>query len=54
MHWLRVIARLKPGVTRDQTAAELAALAQRFAIAYPATDKGNSFPFRTSWLVASA
>ncbi|HEX4319908.1 MAG TPA: ABC transporter permease [Acidobacteriaceae bacterium] len=45
MHWLQVIARLKPGVTRDQTAAELAAIAQRLAIAYPATDKGNNFRF---------
>jgi len=45
MHWLAVIARLKPGVTRDQAAAELATLAKRLAIAYPATDKGNNFRF---------
>jgi predicted permease len=45
MHWLAVIARLKPGVTRDQAAAELSTLAQRLAIAYPATDKGNNFRF---------
>ncbi len=45
MHWLQVIARLKPGVSRTQAAAELGTLAQRFAAAYPATDKGNSFRF---------
>jgi predicted permease len=44
-HWLQVIARLNPGVTRDQAAAELATLAKRLAIAYPATDKGNNFRF---------
>jgi putative ABC transport system permease protein len=45
MHWLQVIARLKPGVSRRQAAAELETLAHRLAIAYPATDKGNNFPF---------
>jgi len=45
MHWLQVIARLKPGVSRTQAAAELNTLAQRFAAAYPATDKGNGFRF---------
>jgi predicted permease len=45
MHWLQVIARLKPGVSRKQAGAELETLAQRLAIAYPATDKGNKFPF---------
>jgi len=45
MHWLQVIARVKPGVSRSQAAAELNTLAQRLAAAYPATDKGNSFPF---------
>ena len=45
MHWLQVIARLKPGVSRKQAAAELGTLAQRLAIAYPATDKGSNFPF---------
>jgi len=43
MHWLQVVARLKPGVTRTQADAELGALAKRFAVAYPATDKGNGF-----------
>jgi predicted permease len=45
MHWLQVAARLKPGVTREQTAAELKTIAQRLAVAYPATDKGNNFLF---------
>jgi predicted permease len=45
MHWLAVIARLKPSVTRDQASAELATLAKRLAITYPATDKGNNFRF---------
>jgi putative ABC transport system permease protein len=45
MHWLQVIARLKPGVSRTQAGAELETIAQRFAIAYPATDKGNRFLF---------
>jgi predicted permease len=45
MHWLSVIARLKPGVSRTQAKAELDALASRLATAYPATDKGTGFLF---------
>jgi predicted permease len=44
-HWISVVARLKPGVTRAQAAAELNMLALRFASAYPATDKGGGFVF---------
>ncbi len=44
-HWLAVIGRLSPGVSRTQAAAELSILAQRFATAYPATDKGGGFRF---------
>ena len=44
-HWLAVFARLRPGVTRVQAAAELDTLAKRFALAYPKTDKDNSFVF---------
>jgi predicted permease len=47
-HYLIVVARLKPGVTRKQAAAELSTLASRFAQNYPATDKGISFPFEQS------
>ncbi len=44
-HWLQVAARLKPGVSREQAAAELGTIAQRLAAAYPATDKDNGFRF---------
>ncbi|HTB97483.1 MAG TPA: ABC transporter permease [Terracidiphilus sp.] len=44
-HWLAVVGRLNPGVTRTQTTAELKTLAQRFARDYPATDKGGGFVF---------
>jgi predicted permease len=44
-HWLQVVARLRAGATREQAGAELNTLAQSFASAYPATDKGNSFVF---------
>ena len=44
-HWLAVLGRLKPGVTRVQAAAELNTLAQRFAAANPKTDQGNRFSF---------
>ena len=44
-HWLAAIGRLNSGVSRTQAAAELGALAQRFAAAYPATDKGTGFRF---------
>ena len=42
-HWLAVVGRLKRGVTRSEASAELAALATRFATAYPDTDKGSGF-----------
>ena len=44
-HWLAVIGRLTPGVSRKQAAAELSTLARRFAAAYPGTDKGGGFRF---------
>jgi predicted permease len=44
-HWLSVVGRLKPGVTREQAAAELNLLSQRLAVAHPASDKGNRFLF---------
>jgi len=44
-HWLAVIARLNPGVSGPQAAAELKTLSQRFATAYPQTDKGGGFLF---------
>ena len=44
-HWLAVIGRLSPGVSRTQAAAELRTLAQRLAVAYPESDKGGGFRF---------
>lgn len=44
-HWLAVVGRLRPGVTRMKAKAELSTLAQRLALAYPKTDKGNDFVF---------
>src|SRR5579863_164267 len=42
-HWLSVVGRLKPGVSRSQAAAELGALAKSYEKSYPATDKDNGF-----------
>ena len=44
-HWLSVIGRDRPGVTRKDVAAELSTIAARLAASYPATDKGNHFVF---------
>ena len=44
-HWLAVVARLRPGITRTGAASELDTLAHRFATAYPKTDKDNTFVF---------
>ena len=45
MHWLQVVGRLRPGVSRAEAASELGTIAKRLAIAYPPTDKGNGFRF---------
>jgi predicted permease len=50
-HWLAVVGRLKPGVTRVQAAAELQTLARRFALNNPKTDKGNRFVFEQAGTV---
>ena len=42
-HWLRIAARLNPGVTQAQAMAELRVLAQSLARAHPESDKGNGF-----------
>jgi predicted permease len=42
-HWLAVVARLRPGITPSQATAELVTVAQRFAKAYPDTDRGGGF-----------
>ncbi len=51
MHWLNVIARLQAGVTRTQAQTELDTIAQRFAIAYPKTDAGNTFAIQNAGAV---
>ena len=40
-HWLNVIARLKPGVSRAQASAEMTAIARRLNQAYP-NDRANT------------
>jgi predicted permease len=50
-HWLAVIGRLRPGVTRAQATAELQTLAGRFAVNNPKTDKGNRFVFEQAGTV---
>jgi predicted permease len=44
-HWLSVIGRVRPGITRKDVAAQLSTIARRLAGTYPATDKGNHFVF---------
>jgi len=43
IQWVRAVARLKPGVTHAQAAAEMQVLGQRFATEHPETDKGDGF-----------
>ena len=47
-HWLAVIGRIKAGVTRAQTAAELKVLAQNFSQLHPDTQKDLGFHFDTA------
>jgi predicted permease len=42
-HWITVAARLKPGVSLAEAAAELQLLSQRFALAHPDTEKNLGF-----------
>jgi ABC-type antimicrobial peptide transport system permease subunit len=51
-HWLAVVGRLKPGVTRAQAAAELDVLAQRFAVAHAESEKDGGFRFETAGMLA--
>jgi predicted permease len=44
-HWLEVVARIRPGITRSQASSELNTIAHRFAAEYPKTDKDNAFVF---------
>jgi predicted permease len=42
-HWLAVVARMRPGVSRNEVDAELSTLAGRFSQSYPASDKDIAF-----------
>lgn len=44
-HWVNVVGRLRPGVTRTEAAAELDVLSQRLAKAHPEAEKGGGFRF---------
>ena len=44
-HWLSVIGRVRQGVSREQVTAQLNTIADRLAVSYAATDKGNHFVF---------
>jgi predicted permease len=44
-HWLSVIGRVRPGVSRQDVTAQLSTIADRLAISYPGTDKSNHFVF---------
>ena len=46
-HFLDVVGRLKPGVSLESSARDIAALAARLASAYPQTNKGNGAVIRT-------
>ena len=43
-HWLSVVGRMRPGVSRREVEAELGTIAARLAQSYPATDKDITFP----------
>ncbi|HEY6448572.1 MAG TPA: ABC transporter permease [Acidobacteriaceae bacterium] len=51
-HWLSVIARVRPGQTRSEVAAQLSTIADRLARSYPATDKGDRFVFEQAGSLA--
>ena len=47
--WIEGFARLKPGATREQAQAEIAAVAQRLAAAYPTTNRGRCVELLPLW-----
>ena len=51
-HWLSVIARVRPGQTRREVAAQLSTIADRLARSYPATDKDDYFVFEQAGSLA--
>jgi putative ABC transport system permease protein len=53
LHFLSVIGRLKPGVTREAASSDMNAIADALAVEYPATNRGrgiNLEPLR-EWLI---
>ncbi|HYK22758.1 MAG TPA: ABC transporter permease, partial [Pyrinomonadaceae bacterium] len=42
-HYLRLVARLKPGTTIERANADIASIAQRLSIEYPRTNEGLGF-----------
>jgi predicted permease len=44
-HWVNVVGRLRPGVTRAEAAAELGVLSHRLAQAHPEAEKGGGFRY---------
>jgi predicted permease len=42
-HWLSVVGRIRPGISRNRVEAEMNTLADRYARVFPATDKDSSF-----------
>jgi predicted permease len=44
-HWLSVIGRVRPGISRKDVTTQLSTIADRLAVSYQATDKGNRFVF---------
>ena len=48
--WIEGFAKLKPGVTRAQAQAEISAVANRIAAAYPEIDRGRNVRLLPLWL----
>jgi predicted permease len=42
-HWLSVVGRMRPGISRTEVEAELNTLADRYSHSFPATDKDSGF-----------
>jgi predicted permease len=42
-HWLSVVGRMRPGISRTEVEAEMNTLAGRYARVFPATDKDSGF-----------
>src|SRR5262249_643241 len=47
--WVEAFAKVKPGVTRAQAQAEIAAIEKRLETEYPETDKGREIELSPLW-----